>query len=222
MSKTLYDITPRVGRDLAVFPGDTPLTREIILDLERGDSVTLSTLRATCHLGAHVDAPSHYDRAGAPIGDRELESFLGRCRVVRVDPGPDSLVTVDMLRAALAGEPGAALPTSVDAERVLISTGTFPDPNTFRTNFAGLARELVEWLAGEGVQLVGIDTPSIDPAKSKALPAHAAVAKHDMNILEGVVLDEVPAGFYELIALPLRLVEFDGSPVRAVLRALAD
>ncbi len=218
----LYDISPPLGPDTAVFPGDTPLDREVVLDLARGDTVTLSTLRSTCHLGAHVDAPSHYDPGGAAIGARPLAPFLGPCRVVRVEMAPGGLVTTAMLRAALAADPDPPANGRLDAERTLVATGTYPDPTEFRADFAALAPDLVNWLAGEGVTLVGIDTPSIDPADSTDLPAHEAVRRHDLNILEGVVLSHVPAGLYELIALPLRLVAFDGSPVRAVLRTLAD
>ncbi len=102
----------------------------------------------------------------------------------------------------------------------MIATGTYPDPLEFRQDFAALSPDLIDWLADAAVFLVGIDTPSVDPADSKELPAHEAVRRHDLNILEGVVLDGVPPGLYELIALPLRLTEFDGSPVRAVLRTL--
>jgi arylformamidase len=216
----LWDISPRLGPDTAVFPGDTPLERETVLDLARGDAVTLSSLRSTCHLGAHVDAPSHYDRNGASIGERPLEPFVGRCRVVRVSVPAGSQVSTAMVREALSGGPEAPLDGRPDEERMLIATGTYPDPTEFRTDFAALAPDLVDWMARAGVRLVGIDTPSIDPADSKQLPAHQAVCRHDMNVLEGVVLDGVPAGVYELIALPLRLTEFDGSPVRAVLRSL--
>ena len=215
----VYDISPRLDANLAVFPGDTPLSREVVLDLARGDTVTLSTLRSTVHLGAHVDAPSHYDPSGVAIGDRPLDPFLGPCRVVRIPPGP-GLVTVTTMQEALAGSSGRATPSLEGIPRVLVATGTYPDPTEFRTDFAALAPELIDWLAERGVRLVGIDTPSIDPAESSELPAHAAVRRHDMNILEGVVLRGVPPGVYELIALPLRLADFDGSPVRAVLRTL--
>ena len=217
-SRTLYDITPLLSSDLAVFPGDTPLGREIVLDMRRGDTVTLSTLRSTCHLGAHVDAPSHYDPRGASIADRPLDAFLGPCRVIRVDPVRGGPVTADMARAALVADSTAGTPGHPDAPRVLIATGTYPDPRAFCGDFAWLDPGLVEWLAECGAILVGIDTPSIDAADSKDLPAHQAVRRHDMNILEGIVLDGVPAGAYELIALPLKLGGFDGSPVRAVLR----
>ncbi len=216
----LYDISPPLGPDLAVFPGDTPLTREVVLDLDRGDPVTLSTLRATCHLGAHVDAPSHYDPQGVSIGERPLDPFLGRCRVVRVEVSFGELVTPGMMRDALQSGPCAAPDGRPDAARVLIATGTYPDPLEFRRDFAALSPDLIDWLADAGVVLVGVDTPSVDPADSKELPAHEAVRRHDLNILEGVVLDEVPPGLYELIALPLRLTGFDGSPIRAVLRTL--
>ena len=216
----LYDISPPLGPDTAVFPGDTPLGREIVLDLARGDAVTLSTLRSTCHLGAHLDAPSHYDPEGTPIGERPLGPFIGPCRVVRVEAVAGGLVTTAMVRDALASGPNAAEDGLPDAERLLVATGTYPDSTEFRTDFAALAPDLVDWIADSGVRLVGIDTPSIDPAESKELPAHQAVRRRDLNILEGVVLDDVPAGLYELIALPLRLSAFDGSPVRAVLRTL--
>ncbi len=219
---TLYDISPPLGSETAVFPGDTALEREIVLDLALGDTVTLSTLRSTCHLGAHVDAPSHYDVGGASIGERPLAPFIGRCRLVRVEVPSGGLVTTAMVRDALAAGPEAPPNRRPDAERVLIATGTYPDARAFNTDFAALAPELVDWLAESGVTLVGIDTPSVDPADSKDLPAHQAVRRHDLNILEGVVLSAVPPGLYELIALPLRLAAFDGSPVRAVLRTLPD
>jgi arylformamidase len=127
-----------------------------------------------------------------------------------------------MVRAAVAAEADAGADGRLETERILFATGTYPDPTEFTTDFAALAPDLVDWLASEGVTLVGVDTPSIDPADSADLPAHQAVRRHDLNILEGVVLSHVEPGLYELIALPLRLTAFDGSPVRAVLRTLGD
>ena len=111
----------------------------------------------------------------------------------------------------------ARLPATVTAPRLLLATGTFSDPEQFNEDFAALDPELVEQLGRQGVRLVGIDTPSVDLFDSKDLPAHRMFLKCDMAILEGLVLRDVPEGEYELIALPLRLVGFDASPVRAVL-----
>jgi arylformamidase len=207
-ARRIWDVTPAVSPALAVWPGDTPPSREVLLDLREGDNLTLSTLRATVHLGAHADAPSHYGRDAPSIDERPLERYLGPARVLRLAAG----------RGMVIGP--QALPRDPGAERVLLATGTFPDPTSFRRDFAALAPEAIDFLHGRGVVLVGVDTPSVDPFESKDLPAHQACLRHDMAILEGLVLDGVPAGLYELIALPLRLVGFDASPVRAVLREL--
>lgn len=208
----LYDISPAITPDLAVFPGDTPPVREVLLDMARGDAVTLSTLRATVHLGAHADGASHYSVDGPSIDAMPLEHFIGPCRVVAIDADRGSRITADQLAGALDGP--------IDEQRVLIRTGTQSDKRVFNPDFAGLGPELIELLAAQGVITVGVDTPSVDLSDSKDLPAHRAVLGAQMAILEGLVLDEVPEGRYELIALPLRLVGFDASPVRAVLREL--
>jgi len=203
---TLHDITPLVTGALAVWPGDTPPTREVLLDLARGHTVTLSTLHATVHLGAHADAPSHYVAEGDDIASRSLEPYLGACEVIHVSVARGTRVGV------------GDLPARISAPRVLLATGTYPDPNRFTEDFAGIEPEAIDHLADQGVILVGIDTPSVDLFASKDLPAHAACARRDLAILEGVVLSAVPPGVYELIALPLKLAGFDASPVRAVLR----
>lgn len=204
----IYDITPPISPRLCVWPGDTPPRREVRCDLRRGDTVTLSTLHATVHLGAHADAPCHYGAEAPAIDERSLDYYLGPCQVIRVAVARGGVITPDLLT------------TPVTAARVLFATGTFPDPERFNEDFAALSPDLVRWLHDRGVKLVGIDTPSVDPFSSKDLAAHKMFLRCDMAILEGLVLAGVPEGQYELIALPLKLVGFDASPVRAVLRTL--
>ena len=206
----IYDISPPIRETLAVWPGDTPPSREVLLDIARGDTVTLSTLRATVHLGAHADAPSHYHRDSPSIESRNLNLYLGPCQVMTVSVGKGGLVAIEDIRE------------SITATRLLIRTGTFPDPGHFSEDFAALAPEFVEHCADLGVRLIGIDTPSVDPFTSKTLDAHKTFLRRDMAILEGLVLGGVPDGQYELIALPLRLEGFDASPVRAILRTFDD
>lgn len=204
----IYDISPVLGPGTGVWPGDQPLVREVLLDRQRGDTVTLSSIRATVHLGAHADAPSHYGTGAPSIERRDLSLYLGPCQVISVPVQRGSRVGL------------ADLPVPIEQERVLLATGTFPDPARWNDDFAALAPELVDALAAQGVRLVGIDTPSVDLLDSRDLPAHQAFLRHDMAILEGLALAHVPSGCYELIALPLPLEGFDASPVRAVLRTL--
>lgn len=204
----IFDITPPISPALAVFPGDTPPSREVLLDIDRGDHITLSTLRTTVHVGAHLDAPSHYGSGGETIEAIDLQRVVGECQVIAVEVARGERVGV--------GE----WVEQVDTPRVLLATGTFPDPLNWNEDFAGLEPELVEALADRGVTLIGIDTPSVDPSTSKDLPAHATFFRRGVLILEGLVLNAVPAGRYDLTALPLKLTGFDASPVRAILRSL--
>ncbi len=204
----IYDISPAITPDIAVFPGDTPLRREVLCNMAKGDAITLSTIHATCHLGAHADGPNHYGVDARSIDQQPLDRYLGRCRVIETTVSRGERVALKHLTSALS------------TERILFKTGTWPDPTVFNPDFAGLSVELVEALAAAGAKTVGIDTPSVDTADSKDLPAHRAILRHDIAILEYLDLSHVPAGVYELIALPLKLVGFDASPVRAVLRTL--
>lgn len=204
----IYDISPPVTPEIAVFPGDTPWRREVLLDMTRGDALTLSTMHGTCHLGAHADGPIHYGVDGRAIDEQPLDRYLGRCQVIETTTQRGQRVLVDHLT------------DSISEERVLLKTGTWPDPTEFNPDFAGLSVGLVETLGAAGVLTVGVDTPSVDTADSKDLPAHRAIFEHDIAILEYLDLARVPAGVYELIALPLKLVGFDASPVRAVLRTI--
>jgi arylformamidase len=178
--------------------------------MRHGANLTLSSLTSTVHVGAHADAPSHFHEQGVPIDQVDLAAYVGPCTVVSVTKPRGGLVTPDDLRSVLDKR----------AERVLVKTGSQPDPQRFNTDFVAFAPEAVAALGAAGVRLVGIDTASVDPFDSKALLAHRELYKWNVRNLEGLVLEAVPDGDYELIALPLKLVGFDASPVRAVLRTL--
>ncbi len=222
----LIDISPPLSPDTRVWPGDTPLSREVLCELSKGDSVTLSTLRSTVHLGSHADGPNHYAASGRSVGEQRLQHYIGPCQVIHARATRATRGTRVGISDLLGpqGQPGGGL-ASIHQSRVLIRTGTFEgtasrDATGWNDDFAALAPELIDALAARGVITLGVDTPSVDLMTSKDLPAHAACARHDMAIIEGLVLDGVPPGVYDLSAAPLKLMGFDGSPVRAVLRRL--
>lgn len=204
----ILDISPPVTTRMAVWPGDKPFAITWAMRMDEGGSCNVATLSGTPHVGAHADGPLHFSPDGPGIGDVDLVPYLGRCRVVDVTGvrvvDQDALMGVE-----LAG-----------VERLLFRTGTFPDFESWNDDFAYLDPALVRRLGKLGVKLVGIDTPSVDPMDSKALPAHHALLELGMRNLEGLDLGDVEPGDYELIALPLRMPESDSSPVRAVLRTL--
>lgn len=201
----IVDISPRISPRLAVWPGDVPYTREITCAFDAGANLDLSSIRGTVHLGAHTDAPSHYHPDGVGIEARSLDRYYGPCEVIAVSVGRGERILP------------SHLPYRPTAPRVLLRTGTFPDPEAWNADFAALSPELVHHLADAGVVLVGIDTPSVDLFDDKVLLSHGAVYARDLAVLEGIVLDHVAPGPYTLIALPLSLEGADASPVRAAL-----
>ena len=206
--KKLWDISPPVSPASALFPGDRAYAQEWTATLGPGCPVNLSAVTLSPHIGAHADAPLHYGAGAATIGEVDLTPYLGPCRVVHaIGCGP--LVRIEHLHHAID-----ALPA-----RVLVRTCRSA-PLKWSPEFSAFAPDTITWLAGLGVRLVGIDSQSVDPADSKTLPSHKQLLKLDVRVLENLVLDDIPAGDYELIALPLKWILADASPVRAVLREL--
>ena len=206
MKPKIYDLTPKISSRLKVFPGDQPFTRKSAMSFAGGNHLDLSSILTTVHLGAHADAPSHYHANGESIEKRSLGRYLGPAQVVRIHGlKPKERVLPKHVRV------------EIHQPRILFDTQSFPDPENWNEDFNSLSPELLEWLADQGVRLVGIDTPSVDPHDSKALEAHQVLFARDYAVLEGLFLKDVPEGLYFLIALPLPIEGGDASPVRAVL-----
>lgn len=201
-----WDISPLVSEKSAVYPGDTPFSRRVLMDMNDGDHLGLSSIQTTVHVGSHADAPCHYHAQGQSIDQRDLNYYMGKAQVICAEAGPNERLTLEHIQGQ-----------EICAQRVLFKTGSFPDPNLWSDEFNSLDPELIEALHEQGVVLVGIDTPSIDPAREPDLKSHHKIYEKNMAILEGLVLEGVEAGLYQLVAFPLKIQGADASPVRAVL-----
>ena len=206
----IRDISQRLAPALPVWPGDTAFALERTWTLDEQTPVNVSRLTLSTHTGTHADAPLHYRADGAAIDVVDLAPYIGECVMLDVR-GCGSVISPEhIVWDEVAG-----------IQRVLLRTyDAFPH-ETWDSAFVTIAAATIVRLAAAGVRLIGIDSPSLDPEDSVTLAAHHAVAAADMRILEGLVLDDVPAGRYELIALPLKIAGADASPVRAILRDLA-
>jgi arylformamidase len=205
---TLIDISRKLEPTLAVWPGDTPFARQMMLSIAEGASVNLSTLTLSAHTGTHVDAPFHVQRAGATLESLPLEPYWGPAQVVTVHKAagplhPEDFAHVDLGRAPrlLVRSPASTAPQDLFLRQIV-----YPSP------------ALAAALGRAGILLYGTDAASMDDVDSKELPGHHALLAAGIAILEGLDLREAPDGLYELAALPLKIAGGDGSPVRAVLR----
>ncbi len=202
----LIDISPLISEQISVWPGDTPFQRQVLMDTDQGDHLGLSKVTSTLHLGAHTDAPNHYAAKAEGMSERSLHYYWGPCQVISVSTKKGQRIQWSELASQ-----------DIQAPRVLLKTGSFPNPNHWNNDFCALSEELVRELAQRNVLLIGIDTPSVDLFDCKKLLAHNQIYHNNMAVLEGIVLEAVADGLYHLSALPLKLKGADASPVRAIL-----
>ena len=203
ISRPLYTGAPH-------WPSDTPTHFAFSARMAEGASCNVGRISLSVHNGSHADAPFHYNDRGTTIDALPPDLFVGPARVI--DARGHATFT-DKLFAGLTAADFAAAP------RILFRTDTWMDPATFPATWPLLDRALPAWLSARGVQLIGLDVPSVDELHNKDMAIHHLMDAANLLILESLDLRGVAPGVYELIALPLKLRGADGSPVRAVLRA---
>ncbi|MDV2581314.1 arylformamidase [Alkalibacillus haloalkaliphilus] len=201
----IIDISRTLNQDTPTWPGDTPFSYELSWSKEETGSVNVGQLTTSCHTATHIDAPYHFNDSGLTVEQLPLDLYVGDVLVIDVSTkgriSPDDLKLVDLS----------------NVRRVILKTSAWKDPSYFPTEIPILDPSLGEFLRENGVELIGVDLPSVDPLESKTLDAHHAFEKNSIHILEGLNLEGVEPGEYRLTALPLKIEGADGSPVRAIL-----
>ncbi|MEW4283432.1 arylformamidase [Priestia koreensis] len=204
---TWIDISHPLTEKVATWSGDTPFSYEVVWPKEESGSVNVGKISMSIHTGTHIDAPFHFDSEGKRVGALDVSVYIGTSKVI--DVSEVSCVTQELLADYLPLPP-----------RLLLKTKQQTDPNRFPDHVTELDPRIGPWLKEQGVVLLGIDTASVDHLESKEMLVHYALFDNGVHILENAWLDHVAPGDYELIALPLNIIDADGSPVRAVIRPL--
>ncbi|WP_379551539.1 arylformamidase [Qipengyuania sp. DGS5-3] len=209
-SPRIWDISQRIHEAIPMWPGEPPVEVKRNVSIGPDCPVNVGAISLPLHTGTHGDAPLHYDADGIASDECALDPYIGPCVVLDARHAGASVTEADLDWDAIAG-----------ASRVLIRTyHRFPH-DAWDSDFTAIDAGVIARLREQGVQLIGTDAPSLDPETCKTMDAHHEVRAGDMRILEGLVLDDVSPGKYELIALPLAIAGADASPVRAILRELA-
>ena len=206
----IYDITMPLSAELPVFPGDPPVSVEPVTRLARGDAANVSRISLATHSGTHIDVPRHYDDGGLTVDHLPLTLLVGNVLVVELH-GVRQIGREELKRLPIKGE-----------ERLLLKTdnSSLWDQSGFHEEYAHLTEAGAAYLLEAGVRLVGIDYLSVERFDGGG-EVHRLLLDNGTLILEGLNLDGVPTGHYELICLPLKIKDGDGAPVRAVLRSRA-
>lgn len=212
----LWDISVTVNRDTPEWPGDTAFSSQWSTTISGGDSVNVSAMTSSAHVGTHADAPLHV-RDGWP-GSHELplDAFCGRAIVADVT-AVEGEITLALLAESISGDLAGRIARS---PRLLLKTGRTVGTGQFPDDWPTLSEECARALLGYGARLLGVDCPSVDMRDSKSLPVHHMLFSGNACLLENLDLRRVPPAEYELLAFPLKLMGMDAAPVRAVLREI--
>lgn len=208
----IIDISRSLSNDLVPWPGDTPFRFELTWKIADGAAVNVGKLGMSAHNGTHADAPYHFESDGDPIDRVELEKFLGPAVVVDLT----KQLSADLREIAVADLDPIANELAT-APRLLLKTGLWLDTKIFPAKIPVISSDVPPWLQARGVQLLGLDLPSVDPINSKDLRNHHALAAAGIAIIESLDLGRVESGTYQFCALPLKVAGGDAAPVRAVL-----
>jgi arylformamidase len=207
----IYDITVPISENVPVYEGDPPVKIEVAHSIAKGDAANVTQLCFGAHTGTHVDAPNHFIDGTRKVHELDLEKLIGICRVIELD---ESVTAIEPRHFEI--------PETV--ERVLFKTRNsafWNEPETgFRKDFTYITPEAAKVLAEKNVKLVGIDYLSVEKFGSTDFATHITLLEKEIVIIEGLDLREVPAGDYELICLPLKVISptGDGAPARTILR----
>lgn len=216
----LYDITVPIHSKMVVWPGDPPVSVETVLDVCCGDVATVRRLNFGSHTGTHVDAFSHFKPEGKNLDEMDLSVYLGPARLVEV-PLECKIVTAEVLTALGVDSSEGFWPN--ETRRLILKTANSQTEwvnEPFQEQFVHLSPDAANYLVACGVHLIGVDYLSVEGYFAQNAPTHHQLMDAGVYILEGLTLQAVPEGIYELICLPLKIQSADGAPARVVLRTL--
>lgn len=199
------DITQTLEHSIAHWPEDTPFSYEIPVRKTESGSVNIGKIETSTHIGTHIDAPFHFDDNGVKVDELDINRYIGDATVIEV-----------MNKAYITEE--VLMDFNIKGTILLIKTKKEANQTVFPETIPVLSEKAVEHIAKIGIKLFGVDVTSVDPIDSKTLDIHHKLHRNDIMIIENAVLQDVTAGYYDFIALPLKIKGADGSPVRAALK----
>jgi arylformamidase len=197
-----------------VYEGNAPLKFDFVMDMRKGDALTLSAYSLGAHSGTHIDAPMHFVRDGVSIDLVSLDRLIGPARVIDIPDGVQAINAAELNRHRWKGSPRVIFRTRSSLR------GWMHSP-TFHRDFAYIAPDAAQLLADAGVQLVGVDYLSAEQFGAPAPMTHRILLGKGIPIVEGLALEGVRSGDYDLIVLPMKVGGHEGAPARAVLRKRA-
>jgi len=211
LKMNFYDVTLTISNTLITWPTDPPVSIRKTRLISQGNSCNVSELKFGSHCGTHIDAPYHFEEDGVKIDQIPLDFLIGNATVFDIR-NKEKIDLEDVKSLQLKS-----------AKRVIFKTinSTYWKLSEFKKDFVYITKETAQYLVDSDVKLVGIDYLSVEKFGNKPSDTHHIFLRNGVVLIEGLDLSNVEAGDYELIALPLKIKDCDGSPARVILKSLS-
>jgi arylformamidase len=204
------DITVTVESGMVHWPGDAEVEVYKSVSMDNGADANVTNIRMSAHTGTHVDAPLHFMKEGNDVSVLSLDRMIGQARVIRIHN--KKVITLDDI-----------LPHTIsEGERILfrtVNSDTEWSKRPFMQDYVYLSTDVANFLVEQKVKTIGVDYLSV-AAEENGAEVHRILLKNEVLIIEGLLLNDVDEGFYEMICLPMKLGGADGAPARVVVRKL--
>lgn len=207
--EVIYDISIPLGAGAVDWPGLPPYYRELVFEIKSGGPADVSKLTLTCHVGTHVDTPSHFIANGKNLDAYPVADWILPAQVVSIKDS--QAVRLSELRQ-LDIRPGEAILFQTDNSRIgRCVSGVFTE------DYVYITPEVADFLIQKQIALVGIDYGSVDRFDDGSQTTHHKLLGSGIRIVESINLKDIPTGRYTLFCLPLRISGAEGAPASAVL-----
>ena len=207
------DLTLTISHSIPTFPG-SPKTQFIPWSTLKDDRYNLELLFLSSHTGTHLDAPYHFVKNGTKIHQIPLDRLLGNAILIKIKKGKNQAITKNDL--VLFERKNGNIPNH---SSIIFHTEWQKNLNSdfYFINNPGLSESAATYLVSKRINLVGIDSPSIDLGKDKTFSVHKILAKNNVLIVENLSnLNKISSKQFDFVILPLKLKDATGSPVRAI------
>lgn len=209
----IYDISIPITPEMVVWPGDPHVKIGKLSSIENGDHATVSQISMSVHTGTHIDAPSHFLQNGKTIDQLPIEKLIGRVLVMAFE---DDVQVIN--EKSLISHPD--VDELVKAKKVLFKTSNSSNLDMvlgeFFMDYVGIDTSGAHYLAAFNLDLIGVDYLSVASFQETESP-HQILLNKEIILLEGINLQNVPPGYYNLYCLPLLITGSEGAPARTIL-----
>jgi len=208
----IIDLTLTISDKIPTFPG-SPKPHFIEWETIPKDGYNLELLFLSSHTGTHIDAPFHFVKNGKKIHEITPERLVNEAILIRVrKKAKQPISKTDIQKFEQKNgkiENGSTVVFYTEWQKNL-------NKEFYFTKNPGLSISAAKYLASKKINMVGIDSPSIDLGTDSKFSVHHILAKNNILIVENLAnLNKIKSNKFHLTTSPLKLKNATGSPIRA-------